>query len=84
MHLKQFLALVLLCTLGCASLDDFDQDMSGAKDHADSVSTAQNLQIDELRSLVIDKGAYTPEPGDVRPFNDPLVQLGQMLFSIKL
>lgn len=84
MQNKLWFTLFLLGIAGCASLDDVDQDMSRAKDHTDSVSPAQNLQADELRSLMTEKGAYTPEPGDVRPFNDPVVRLGQMLFFDKI
>ena len=73
----------LLVLTGCASIDD---DIEGVRDTKnEEVNTPlDSIEIDTLRNHILEQGVYTPEPGDVRPFSDPLVKLGQKLFFDKI
>ena len=82
-HSIILLAALLLAT-GCATIDDADSP-SGESNKNESLATPfQGSEIDALRDHILAQGVYTPEPGDVRPFNDPLVKLGQILFFDKI
>ena len=48
------------------------------KNHDEVVQTSEGPQA--LRNTIMEAGVYTPEPGDVKSFQDPLVQLGQKAF----
>jgi cytochrome c peroxidase len=74
----------LMLAMGCATIDDVDG-TAGEMNKNESLATPfQGSEIDALRTHILEQGVYTPEPGDVRPFNDPLVKLGQILFFDKI
>ena len=78
---KELLCMLLVSSLGCGQLDDVES--TGAeKNHDEVVQTSQGPQA--LRETIMEAGVYTPEPGDVKSFQDPLVQLGQKLFFDKI
>jgi cytochrome c peroxidase len=82
--MKNLLIIVSAMTLsmGCATLDD---EMTTEQNKTEGWDTPfQGDEINALRTHILEQGVYTPEPGDVRPFNDPLVKLGQILFFDKI
>ena len=80
--MKHFIKLCLMSALflGCGTNDDVDMNLNDAKNQEQGYGPHQATDHAWVRSMIQEQGAYTPEPGDVRPFNDPLVQLGQAFF----